>query len=352
MKKLIWAILGVILIFTLVLMACGEKTASTTQPGTATAVSEKKFNLRWAHFAASHLESSVPLTNMVNNVKQRTGGRCNIEIFWSDSLVPMFESFDAVRQGSAEMATFPVGAFSGVEAVFASAEIPFLYDSIEAQLEGQGVLVDTYNKVVESKYNQKALSVTSIIPLNIGCKKRPIKTLADWKGLMVQSISPITSELTTSFGATGAPASPIDVYELLEKGTVDATIQSLGKYVEAKLWEVCLFITNANLVPASAMTTMNAGIWNQLPKDIQDIILDEVKKMKAEVDNITLKTYYSYLDELGKHMQVYNLPKSERENWKAAAKPMIDKYMGKMGDLAAEITKAAENANAKHPYPY
>lgn len=339
MKKLLLILLVTLLCSGLALSAC------SSEP-------EKTYTLRWAHFAAAHLESSVPLIEMTENVKERTDGKCNIELFWSDSLVPMFELLDAVRLGSAEMATFPLGAFSNVETAFAASETPFLYNTIEAQLEGQGALVDGYNQIIEEKYNQRALSVTSIISLAIGCTKRPVKTLADWDGLMVQSISPITSEITTIFGGTGAPASPIEVYELLEKGTVDATIQSLGKYVEAKLWEVCPYITNAMMVPAAAMTTINEEVWNDLPEEYQDIILDEAAKMKAAVDEITINTYYSYLDTLNENMEVYNLPKAERENWKAAAKPVIDSYIEKMGDFADVLLETAEEANKKYAYPY
>jgi TRAP-type C4-dicarboxylate transport system substrate-binding protein len=351
MKKLFLLLLAVAVISSLMLIGCSEKT-TTTAPTAASSAPDKTYTIRWAHFAAAQLESSVPLTQMTENIKQRTNGRCKIDIFWSDSLIPMFELLDAVRLGSTEMATFPTGAFSNTDVTFASAEIPFLYDTMESQLEGQGALVEPYNTIFEAKYSQKSVSVTSIIPLNIGCVKRPIKTLADWKGLMVQSISPITSEVTTAFGATGAPASPIEVYELLEKKTVDATIQSLGKYVEAKLWEVCPNITNANLFPASAVTTINLNVWNGLPKDIQDIILDEAKKMKAEVDRITIKTYYSYLDTMGKNMQVYNLPKAERENWRTAAKPIIDGYLTKMGSFSDTLLKTANEANKKNPYKY
>jgi len=352
MKKLFFLLVAVTLVCSLILAGCSNNTTSTAATSGSSSSSDKTYTIRWAHFAAAQLEASLPLTQMTENIKKRTNGKCKIDIFWSDSLVPMFELLDAVRLGSTEMATFPTGAFSNTDVTFASAEIPFLYDTMEAQLEGQGALVEPYNTVFEAKYSQKSVAVTSIIPLNIGCVKRPIKTLADWKGLMVQSISPITSEVTTAFGATGAPASPIEVYELLEKKTVDATIQSLGKYVEAKLWEVCPNITNANLFPASAVTTINAKVWNGLPKDIQDIITDEAKMMKAEVDRITLKTYYSYLDTMGKNMQVYNLPKAERENWRAAAKPIIDGYLGKMGSFSDTLLKTAADANKKNPYKY
>ena len=95
-----------------------------------------------------------------------------------------------------------------------------------------------YSSVFEEKFNQKALQVRSINPLGVGSAKKPVKILADWKGLLTQTISPAISRIGEKLGGVGAPASPLDVYELLQKGTVDATVQSIGKYVEAKLWEV------------------------------------------------------------------------------------------------------------------
>jgi TRAP-type C4-dicarboxylate transport system substrate-binding protein len=353
MKNLVLALLVVVLLGGLLMVGCGQETspASTSASSTST-VSGKTVALRWAHFAAAHLESSVPLTQMAENIGKRTNGSYTCDIFWSDSLVPMFEAMDAVRTGSAEMATFPFGPFSSADIRFASSEMPFYYNTIEAQLEAQGALMPAYSNVFEEKFNQRALHVTSIVPLNVGCTKRPIKTIGDWEGLVVMSISPVTSKVVTAFGATGAPASPIDVYELLEKGTVDATIQSLGKFVEAKLWEVCPYLTNSGLCPASAVLTINLDVWNKMPKDVQDIITDEAQKAQVTVNQITEDTYYSYLDQLTQNMEVYNLPKAERDKWKALAAPIDDELLDQMGDFADEVRRTADEANAKYPYPY
>lgn len=340
MKKLVLVLLAVIMASSLILAGCGE------------AKPEKTYNLRWAQFATAVLEDSQPVITMAENIEKRTNGRCKVELFWSDSLVPMFESMDAVRTGSAEMATFPFGPFAGADIRFASSEMPLFYNTIEAQVEAQSALMPAYSSVFEEKFNQKSLFVRSIIPLNVGTTDKPIKTLEDWNGLLVQTISPPMSQVIESFGAVGAPASPIDVYELLAKGTVDATVQSLGKFVEASLWEVCDYLTNAELIPASAVTTINSDVWNDLPKDIQDIILDEAKKAEAEINEITLRIYYTYLDTLNENMEVYNLPKAERERWQAAVKPVVDDLLSKMGDFADQVRKTADDANKKYPYPY
>jgi TRAP-type C4-dicarboxylate transport system substrate-binding protein len=289
---------------------------------------------------------------MAENVFKRTNGAVKIELFWSDSLVPMFEALDAVRLGSAEMATFPFGPFGGMEPAFASSEMPVFYNTIEAQIEAQSALMPAYSGIFEAKYNQKALQVRSIQPLNVGCVKKPIQVVADWDGLLTQTISPTVTQIIEVLGAVGAPASPLDVYELLQKGTVDATVQSNGKYVEAKLWEVCDNFTNAMFISASAATTINLDVWNKMPKEYQDIIAEEALIAEEAIQTITKSVYYDYLDQMAANMTVYNLPAAERAVWQTELKPVVDGMMQAMGDFAAEVQRTADEANAKYPYPF
>ena len=139
-----------------------ETTAASTDTSMA---AEPEFYLRWAQFATAALEDSQPQITMAENVFKRTNGRVKIELFWSDSLVPMFEALDAVRLGSAEMATFPFGPFGGLDPGFASSEMPLFYNTIEAQVEAQSALMPAYSGMFEEKFNQKALQVRSIQPL-------------------------------------------------------------------------------------------------------------------------------------------------------------------------------------------
>jgi len=356
MKKLFLTLVVVVLMSGLILSSCAEPApAPAPAPSPAPAPApppEKAVTLRWAHFAASHLTSSQLLVDMSERVKQRTNGRYNIQIFWSDSLVPMFESMDAVRTGSTEMATWPFGPFSSADIRFASSEVPLLYNTVEAQLEGQALLMPDYSSVLEEKFNQKAISVSSIISLEVGSTKKPIKTLADWKGLMCQSISPQLAAVIDAFGGTGVPISPIEVYSSLEKGIVDATIQSQGKFVEAKLWEVCPYLTDASLVPAAVATSVNLDVLNKMPKDVQDILIDEGKKLITLSAETTLTDFYDYQEQLAANMEVYYLPKAERERWKETVRPVIDSLLAEMGDFAQRVRQTADEANAKYPYPY
>ncbi len=313
--------------------AATDTTAASTDTSMA---AEPEFYLRWAQFATAVLQDSQPQIQMAENVFKRTNGRVKIELFWSDSLVPMFEALDAVRLGSAEMATFPFGPFGGLDPRFASSEMPLFYNTIEAQIEAQSALMPAYSGVFEEKFNQKALQVRSILPLNVGVKK-PVEVLADWDGLPdPDDLARGHRDYRRSLGGVGAPASPLDVYELLQKGTVDATIQSMGKYVEAKLWEVCDYFTDAMFISASAATTINLDVWNKMPKDIQDIIskkplLPKKQSRQSYCRDVLLRSRSSS----ARIWTVYNLPAAERAIWQTELKPVVDAMLSYDGRLSA-----------------
>jgi len=377
MKKLLPILLALLLLGGLMLAGCGEDeetvttaaptettaapTETTAEPTETTAASTETtapadsgetYQLRWAQYSSAALESSKPQIEMAENIAERTNGRCKVEIFWSDSLVGIWESMDAVRLGSAEMATFPFGPHGGVDPRFNSSEMPLYYNTIEAQIEAQSQLMPAYTDVFEEKFNQKCLQVMSMLPLTVGSVKKPIQTLEDWDKLLTQTISPAITDIVSNLGAVGAPASPLDVYELLQKGTVDATIQSLGKYYEAKLWEVCDYMTACMLISSSRATTINMDVWNKMPKDIQDIVLEEAELAAQKIKDVTAGMYYDWLDVIAENMTVYHLPSAERERWQETLAPVVEQMLSAMGDFGQEVVRTAEEANAKYPYPY
>ena len=72
-----------------------------------------------------------------------------------------------------------------------------------------------------------------------------------------------------------------------------------------------------------------------MPKDIQDIITEEALIAQEEIQRLTVEIYYSYLEEMGANMDVYNLPAAERAVWQAELQPVVDEMMSQMGDFAA-----------------
>lgn len=280
----------------------------------------------------------------------RSGAMYTMEVHPGESLVKMMESLDAVRTGAVELAGMPIAPFAANDPRFAAAEVPFLVNNADADAAIQEYTLPMYSKVLEEKFNQKALSSFTVLALE-PVSTKPIRTLEDWKGLLVHAISPIVSSTVERLG--GAPvAMPFpEIYSGLDKGVVDASMFATTGMLAFNVHEVASHVTLAYIIPAACVININLDTWNKLPNDIQDLLVEEgLKTQKATNERFVAKGKENpgILEGLG--VEVYVLPQAERERWREAVRPYSESLIADMGDFGQELLKIAEEVNKKYPY--
>lgn len=274
----------------------------------------------------------------------------SIEVHPGESLVKMMESLDAVRTGAVEIGGMPIAPFAASDPRFAAAEVPFLVNNAEADAAIQELTLPMYSKVLEEKFNQKAISSFTVLALE-PVSTRPVKSLDDWNGLLVHAISPIVSSVVENLG--GAPVSmPFpEIYSALDKGTVDASMFATTGMIAFNVQEVASDVTLAYIIPAAVVININLDTWKSLPGKVQDLLAEEGLKAQKDTNNRMLenaKVNPGILADLG--LDVYVLPEAERERWRQAVKPFSDSLITEMGDFGQELLEAAATVNEKYPY--
>ena len=268
----------------------------------------------------------------------------------AEALVKVQESLDAVRTGAVEMAGYPHGVFSAVEPRLATPEIPFLYTGIKAEAAAQDKLLPMYNQFMPDKFNQKFMGSFICLPLEI-IGNKPVKTAADWEGLLVHAVSPIASQVIERMGASPVPAPFVEGYTVLEKGVVDASMISPQFSVTFKVYEVAKNETLGYLVPASLVVAINMDAYNSLPKDMQDLLTEEGLNFHRSANEFFIGAYADANKILADNgVEIYNVPKEERDKWHDMVWPVSEKLITDMGDFGTEVMKVAEEVNTKFPY--
>ncbi len=294
---------------------------------------------------------TVQLEAFADKFNQRAGGSYLIEVHPSESLVKIGESMDALRTGAVEMAGFPIGLFASMDRRFAAAELPFLANNAEADAALQVELMPRYSEIMEKKFNSKAIMSFTCLALDV-ISTKPIKTAADWEGLLVQSVSPQSAKFIEYLG--GAPvAMPFsEGYQALQKGVVNASMQSSPMMIMFKMNEVAHYVTRGYLIPAAMIIAINMDVYKKMPGDIQEIIVGIGKKQQIEANNFFINIAEENtvtLRQMG--IDVYHLPKEERDRWAEMLKPYCEKLYEDMGpEFAAAVKKVTEAANAKYVY--
>jgi TRAP-type C4-dicarboxylate transport system substrate-binding protein len=291
------------------------------------------------------------IENWVKDFNQQANGKYIIEIHPGESLVKFPDSLDALRTGAVEIDVWPIGAFSSVEPNFAAAELPFLVNSVQADAALQVEMMPVYNDITTKKFNCKILYSFTCLGSDIMSTK-PIQTLADWKGLLCQSVSPQTANIIKLMG--GAPVSMgfADAYQALQKKIIEATNQSTSFMIQFKLNEVAKYVLSGYLTPAAVAVAINMDTYNKMPKDMQNLLTKICNKAQADTNNYFIDIYNQNLKTLtDSGVTVYRLPKAERDTWAQLIKPYGDELYSKMSpDFAKKVKDIGAQLDSKYPY--
>ncbi len=167
-------------------------------------------------------------------VNAMSGGKFTVSVHPGGELMPPFGVVDGVQQGTVEMAHTAPYYFFGKNDVFAiGTAIPFGLNSRQLTAwfyDGNGM------KLMREFYDQ--YNIVNFPGGNTGAQmggwyRKEIKTPADIKGLKMR-IGGFAGKVLTRMGAVPQNIPGGEIYQALEKGTIDAT-EWVGPYDDEKL---------------------------------------------------------------------------------------------------------------------
>jgi TRAP-type C4-dicarboxylate transport system substrate-binding protein len=217
-----------------------------------------------------------------DRVKEATNGELEIVLHPGASLgFKGPELLRAVAEGQLAIAEIPTGMVEGDAPILALTAQPFIATNDKEQRLLYDLAKPTYAKVLK-KFNQFTL-YTSVWPFSGIYTQRPIKSVADLKGLKMR----VYDGTGLAFGkATGIAARKMpfsEVYPAMKAGLLDSMYTSSVSGVDAKAWEVLKYFTPINIVGPVNMVNVNQAAWDKLPKDVQDKVLKIASEMENEM---------------------------------------------------------------------
>jgi TRAP-type C4-dicarboxylate transport system substrate-binding protein len=286
---------------------------------------------------------------LADSFNARCGPDYTIKYYPSEQMVSFMELLDACRTGAAEMVSLTPNAYSADEPKLGAIELPFLLNNIQAHIYAVPKLKPLYSEILEKQFNQKLLCLHNYTAVEL-ISTKPIKKLEDMKGLLVHTISPVTSSVIEALGGAAVLRPFPEAYSLLEKKTVEAAITAPAAMNVFKLSDVAHYVTKTYMVAVLHGFSINLEAWNKLPKKIQDILSEEVQKTSDDIDNWLVTEWEADFAKLAAaKVEIYTVPQTEMDRWKAACQPYLDKQMATLGDFGKKVTDIANEANKKYP---
>jgi tripartite ATP-independent transporter DctP family solute receptor len=298
---------------------------------------------RSAEVHAKDFPTNQAVMHMSEDLSKATGGKDSIKIFADSSLGSEKDTVEQVKIGALDMVRVNTSSFHGIVPESMIPAFPFLFrdmahfrktmygpqgDKILAAFEKAGF-------IGLALYESGARSIYA---------KKPIKTLADAKGLKIR-VQP--SDLWVSLiGAMGASPTPMpfaEVYTGLKTGLLDAAENNYPSYDEAKHFEAAPVYSETMHAMPPEVVVFSKKIWDTLAKDEQAAI------RKAAKDSVA---YYVSLWEAKEKeakaavikggAKIVPFTEIDRKSFVEAEKPVWDKFANtpELKALVQEIVNA------------
>lgn len=314
----------------------------------------QEFKLRWGHYLARGPFLEVE-ENFAKRIEERTGGRVKIVITFAEGLGKGPELFTLAGRGAIDMATSAPGYYADQLPFWKAFQIPFVFDSPQQAME---VLAASVEEFPVYREEMDRLNVRWLFqqPLGVYYLTGPsadCDTVEKLRGKKIRSFGADIPRAHRAIGAVPVTVFPVEVYEALQRGTIDYSFLNAGGIQHTRLYEVGKY----NCGPIMAITGHNITIgkrtWARLPKDIQEIFEDEARKTQQE--------YLAWLDRFEtKAMRAIEaaggvfkpFPATELAKWKTAAPDLLEAWVKEMeakgsGDLARRVANRWRQLTAR-----
>ena len=211
-------------------------------------------------------------------VKERTGGQLNIEVHAGGALgFKGPEMLKVIRDGMAPIGEMLLGYVAGTEPLMDFSTMPFLVADA-AQAEKLGAIARPAVEKVFDKWNQKMLYWQFWPGAGIYSQK-PIKSLADLKGLKIRTFNAVSTNWVKAAGGNPVSLPWGDVYMAMSTGAIDALITSSTSGADGKFWEVMKYFTRLNFTFGYSAVTVNKKSLARLSAKEKEVLFATAKEM-------------------------------------------------------------------------
>ena len=226
--------------------------------------------------------------NMVKLIETRTNGRVKIEVYWAQTLAPQNQVVSATSTGVADIgAVIPeqeagklplsrVGGLPGFGSDFWAQSMAFW------ELMNQEPLLSEF-----TQYNLLPFSLDFLSDFHM-ISVAPINSVAEMKGKKI-STSGLASETVAALGGVPIAMTPVEQYESLQKGMIDASVAPYGAFESFKFYEVAKYIEQFPFGGKVQPVLINMNSWNKISPDDQKTI----KSLIPEFIQFNIDAFYA-----------------------------------------------------------
>jgi tripartite ATP-independent transporter DctP family solute receptor len=302
--------------------------ASALAVGSAAAQQKMVFKASDVHPAG--YPTVVAVENMGKKLEKATNGRLSVAMYPSMQLGGEKEAIEQAQVGAIAIARVSVGALGPVVDDLNVFNLPYVFRNTTHM---QHVIDGPIGQELLDKVTNSGKGLVGLCWMDAGARnfyntKKPIKTMADLKGMKVRVMgNPMFVEMANSMGGNGVAMGYDQVFSALQTGVVDGAENNPPSFVFDNHYQVAKFYTIDEHLIVPEMVVFSKKSWDAMSKEDQELLVKFAKE--AQLDERKLWEVYEQqaMDKAkAAGIQIVQVSDADKKAFQDAVKPVWDKY--------------------------
>jgi len=230
--------------------------------------------LRWGDVQAPTHPSVQAAERTAKEVKEKTGGRVEIQTFPSGQLGGSRDMVEATASGAMGIVTEGGALIGQFLPQMSIIEAPYIWrDAAQMSRVLASSFVEDLNKSLIEKRNLRIVASNYYGKRHLTTGKKEVHTVADMAGfkLRVPEVDTFVA-MTEAWGAKATPMNFGELYLALSQGAVDGQENPLPTIQAGKLYEVQKYLVLTGHIITPRLVVVNEALWQKLtPADRETV---------------------------------------------------------------------------------
>jgi tripartite ATP-independent transporter DctP family solute receptor len=304
------------------------------------ASAQQKIALKASDVHPEGYPTVAAVENLGKKLESATNGRLSVQMYAAMQLGGEKEAIEQAQIGAIQLARVSVGTLGPVINDLNVLNLPFLFRNtahMEKVIDG-----DIGAELLDKVTNDPKAGLVALCWMDAGARnlydtKKPIKDIADLKGLKIRVIgNPMFVDMMNALGGNGVAMGYDQVFSALQTGVVDGAENNPPSYVFDNHYTVAKYYTLTEHLIVPEILVFSRKTWDTMSKDDQDLLRKFAREAQLDERELWNKYQAAALDKAkAAGNQIIEI--ADKKPFQDAVKPVWDKYGPKFADMITRI---------------
>lgn len=260
-------------------------------------------------------------------VTKESNGEFTFRNFLNGVLHPANQGFRAVASGVCDLTTgYPSYAAKSFHLSKVN-DLPFLFPNTYV---GPLVMETLYPKYFKKEYEKMGVYLGAWVNVSQYhlISKKPVRCMADLKGMKIRSVGGLCSDFLEALGAVPVMMQSAESYTGLQSGVIDGVLYADGSAAAYKLYEIAKYSTRLGIMNMGVPYCMNKAFFKGLTPEQQKFFylkMRQASQIASQSYDIDDKIAAKTMKENG--VEFIEISPEEKAKMRKAVQPVYDQFI-------------------------